>query len=265
MKGLTDSFFTVVVVFILAFGMGFFANDYLHSEFKENISEKIVLTTMDNDNISVSRYAEIKVVAVTENGDGIIGRANIELVSGKGRVLINTNPFIEADAQQSAELAVSYAINYTNIELRDHDIIVSFNMSNGLNVSSRGQIIGGPSAGAALTVAIMAVLQGKKIRNDVAITGTVESDGYVGKVGGVLEKADAAGRAGLKMFLVPEGQEELTYYEKDVTEEKKGFFQIKKVRYVSKSLSLGNYTETEWNMSTYEIVKVEDALAYVIE
>jgi len=265
MKGLSDRFFTIIVVFILAFGMGFFANDYLRSSAPEIVPEKIVLPVNGN---FTSRRAEIKVVAVTENGEGLIGRANIELVPGKARVLVNTNPFIEADAQQSAEMAVSYAINYTGIGLKEHDIIVSFNMSDESGNYSIGsdsivlknQVVGGPSAGAALSVATIAVLKDQKIRDDVAITGTVELDGNVGQVGGVMEKAD-----GLKIFLVPEGQEELTYYEKELTTETRGRFQIKKVRYVPKTLSLNNYTMSEWNMTTYEIAKVEDALAYVLE
>ncbi|MBI5332777.1 MAG: hypothetical protein HZB65_04340 [Candidatus Aenigmarchaeota archaeon] len=250
----------VIIILIMGFGAGFLANDYLNNRL--NISIPIEKSMPVNAGNFTTRYAEINVVAVTEDGKGLIGRANIELVSGKGRILVNTNPFIEADTQFSAEMAVSYAMNYTNIEFNEYDTIVSFNMS---GTDSRGQVVGGPSAGAALTIAAIAVLENKRVRNDVAATGTIEPDGYVGHVGGVFEKAAASGEAGMKIFLVPEGQGKFVYYEKNVTIERRGPFQVRRVQYVPVNVDLSNYTMTEWNMATYEMTKVEDALAYVLE
>lgn len=65
--------------------------------------------------------------------------------------------------------------------------------------------IGGPSAGLALTLAIMDVLSNGRLTGGhrVAATGTIAPDGTVGDVGGVAQKTVAVRRAGVDLFLVP--------------------------------------------------------------
>jgi uncharacterized protein len=55
-------------------------------------------------------------------------------------------------------------------------------------------------------------MMGKPINASVMMTGTVEPDGTVGKVGGIVEKATAAAEAGAKLFIVPEGQSVTTTF-----------------------------------------------------
>ena len=62
----------------------------------------------------------------------------------------------------------------------------------------------GPSAGVALTVAIVSALTGRTIRHDVAITGEVNLRGRAMPVGGIKEKVLAAHRAGIKVVFLPE-------------------------------------------------------------
>src|SRR5438093_241096 len=66
--------------------------------------------------------------------------------------------------------------------------------------------IGGPSAGATLTVGAIAALEGWDVAPDVLMTGTINPDGSVGPVGGIPEKAQAAADAGVKRFLFPLGE-----------------------------------------------------------
>lgn len=61
----------------------------------------------------------------------------------------------------------------------------------------------GPSAGLAITVALVSVLTGVPVRNDVAMTGEVSLHGSVLPIGGLREKLLAALRAGVRMVLVP--------------------------------------------------------------
>ena len=44
------------------------------------------------------------------------------------------------------------------------------------------------------------------------MTGTIEPDGTIGKVSGIVEKAIAAAQAGAKLFIVPKGQTTTTTY-----------------------------------------------------
>lgn len=63
----------------------------------------------------------------------------------------------------------------------------------------------GPSAGLAFTLTVLDELTPGSLTagHDVAVTGTIESDGTVGPVGGVQQKAVTARRAGARVFLVP--------------------------------------------------------------
>lgn len=244
-----------VVVVIVAFSVGFYSSSFLNSQ---KVIEKIVEVSSNKTLSLVSSSANV--VAVSEDGTGVVGKANIELVPGRGRILINTNPFIEADTQLSAETAVRFALNYTNSSISNNDLIVSFNMS--FANATEADVVGGPSAGSALTIATIATLENKTIRNDTAFTGTVEPDGSVGKVGSVPEKAAAAGAAGMKTFLVPKNQALITYSEKVSETENSNGFEIKRIRYVQKTDSLNNYTMTQWNMTTIEVGTVSEAIQY---
>jgi Lon-like protease len=63
-----------------------------------------------------------------------------------------------------------------------------------------------PSAGAAMAVAFLAVLRRDPIIRGIALTGTLESDGRVGPVGGIPDKVRAAAREHHRLVLIPQGQ-----------------------------------------------------------
>ncbi len=62
----------------------------------------------------------------------------------------------------------------------------------------------GPSAGAAMTTALVSVLSGIPVRADVAMTGEITLRGEVTAIGGLKEKLLAAHRGGVKTVLIPE-------------------------------------------------------------
>jgi ATP-dependent Lon protease len=61
----------------------------------------------------------------------------------------------------------------------------------------------GPSAGVAMTVALVSLVSGRAVSSDVAMTGEVTLTGQVLPVGGLKEKSLAAQRAGIKRVIVP--------------------------------------------------------------
>ncbi|MDQ3898789.1 MAG: PDZ domain-containing protein, partial [Actinomycetota bacterium] len=68
--------------------------------------------------------------------------------------------------------------------------------------------VGGPSAGLAYALAIADMLAPRDYAGGraIATTGTIDAEGDVGPVGGVEQKAVAAGEAGADLFLVPVGE-----------------------------------------------------------
>ena len=66
--------------------------------------------------------------------------------------------------------------------------------------------IGGPSAGLAMSLAILDDLTPGNLTGGtrVAVTGTIDSAGNVGEIGGIEQKAVAARAAGVSLFIVPQ-------------------------------------------------------------
>jgi predicted S18 family serine protease len=200
--------------------------------------------------------ATANIVAVqSESSMGAIGQVQVEIREGSGKVLVDTNPFVEPDTQYSVREAVDVAADFTRATISDKDIIISFDIN--------GTMIGGPSAGTATTVALIAALEGKNVRQDVAVTGTIEAGGPIGAVGSVFEKAVAAEEQGITLFLVPAGEEKVVYYEQHFEERGQFGFHFKRVYYTPKEIDLTEYFQGK--MEVVGVSTIGDAVAYMIE
>ncbi len=93
----------------------------------------------------------------------------------------------------------------------------------------------GPSAGAAMTTAMVSALTGIPVRGDVAMTGEITLRGEVTAIGGLKEKLLAALRGGIKTVLIPE---ENTKDLQEIPENVKNGLEIVPVKWIDKVLEI---------------------------
>jgi len=93
----------------------------------------------------------------------------------------------------------------------------------------------GPSAGIAITTALVSVLTGIPIRSDVAMTGEITLRGEVLPIGGLKEKLLAAHRGGIKLALIPEENVKDLI---EIPDNVKNAIEIVPVRWIDKVLEL---------------------------
>ena len=61
----------------------------------------------------------------------------------------------------------------------------------------------GPSAGAAVTVAVISRLKNLPVKNDIAMTGEIDLNGNITEIGGLRDKLEGSKNAGVKLALYP--------------------------------------------------------------
>ncbi|HHW08723.1 MAG TPA: AAA family ATPase [Firmicutes bacterium] len=113
--------------------------------------------------------------------------------AGKG--LLRFNQTAGKMASDSVFNASSVVRRITGENLADWDIHI--------NVVGGGRI-DGPSAGAAVALAIISSIMEWPVRQDIAVTGEVSIHGKIKPVGGVYEKIYGARQAGIVQVLIPE-------------------------------------------------------------
>jgi len=218
-------------------------------------------------NITLEKYAEgmiyaaaVKTIIIdpffgTYKYEGTIMNISCQVSFGEGRVLVNTEPvLIGIDFQSAARTAVQVAELKTGKSLRSYDVV--FSVKTKENISA----VDGPSAGGAMTVLLISIIERKVLRNDVIITGTISPDGTIGKVGGVMQKAEAAAKNGAKIFLIPKGQIiQPIYVEKEI---KRGPFTF--IYYDIEYVNLANIMKEKYGMEVYEVSNIDEALKYFI-
>jgi ATP-dependent Lon protease len=104
--------------------------------------------------------------------------------------------------KESAQAALSYVRGHADLPedwFASHDLHI--------HVPAGAIPKDGPSAGITMATALMSLVTGRPVRDDVAMTGELTLTGQVLPIGGLKEKALAAQRAGVKRLLAPSRNE----------------------------------------------------------
>ncbi len=181
----------------------------------ENGGKKISVTPKNLfDFLGVPKYSNF---ATEENGIGIstglawtsVGGETLSIeatmMKGKGRMVITGNLRDVMKESVSAALTYARSAGYADkADLDKSDVHLHF---------PEGAVPkDGPSAGTAITTALVSMLTKRPVKKEVAMTGEVTITGRVLPVGGIKEKFMAAFREGVKTIYYPHTNE------KDVSE-----------------------------------------------
>lgn len=187
----------------------------------------------------------ISLLAVSDDSAGSISGSiadlYVEIRPGNNRVFIDTFPVSKLDTQLSTRFAKDVACQFTGRDCSNLDFFYTFR--------SPAPTIGGPSAGAAVTVLTISVLQGLKLKDDVLLTGTINSGNMIGPVGGIPQKVQAAASINASKVLVGAGSYALS--NEDVS---KGNDSL--LGDVKENVSFGNITLSK-NVDEYPVPVIE--------
>ncbi|HWA64394.1 MAG TPA: endopeptidase La [Candidatus Paceibacterota bacterium] len=121
-------------------------------------------------------------------------------IPGNGRLIITGQ--LGAVMKESAQAALSFARAW----VAKHGVKETMNKEDvHIHIPAGAVRKDGPSAGIAMTTALVSLFMDKAVRKDVAMTGEVTLRGKVLDIGGLKEKALAAHRAGIKIVVLPQG------------------------------------------------------------
>ncbi len=143
-------------------------------------------------------------LAVEQTSDnsysGAVSNVVVYTQAGTGHVFVETQPATGVDFQETARTVVTVAAERANVNANQRDFEFVVSVPKGVDE------VDGPSAGLPMTIATYAAIMKKPTNEYVYSTGTVDSSGAVGDVGGVLYKAEAAAQNGARVILVPYDQ-----------------------------------------------------------
>jgi ATP-dependent Lon protease len=135
--------------------------------------------------------------------------------------------------QESAQAALSYVRSRAKFLGIDEDFYQKVDIH--IHVPEGATPKDGPSAGIAMTTALVSVFTGIPVRADVAMTGEITLRGEVLPIGGLKEKLLAAQRGGIKTVLIPEQNvKDLA----DIPDNVKNKLEIVPVRWIEKVLEV---------------------------
>ena len=169
-------------------------------------------------------------LAWTEVGGDLL-QIESTLMPGKGQLILTGQ--LGDVMKESASAALSVVRSRAERLGIDVDFLQKLDVH--LHVPDGATPKDGPSAGAAMTTALVSALTKVPVRSDIAMTGEITLRGKVTAIGGLKEKLLAALRGGIRTVLIPEeNRKDLADIPKTVTDQ----IDIIPVRWIDEVLDL---------------------------
>ncbi|MBN1896736.1 MAG: hypothetical protein JW789_03345 [Candidatus Aenigmarchaeota archaeon] len=247
--------FVVVIVFFSGIIIG---NSYSRTVVIEKTSPAkgtavLAAPPLYDEMPSEGTFATIVIPAIDEDENGITTSMTVQAFPGTGRILTNIDKLLFwVDTQNSIRRATQVAENMTGLNLSEYDIIYT--------IQANASVIGGPSAGAAITAATIAALENRMINTTVMVTGSVNHDGTIGPVGGVLQKAGIAKDSGAELLLVPLTQSSEVAYKSREYCEKIGWVDFCTTETYPVKVNI----EEETGIKVHEVMDISDVIEYML-
>ncbi len=183
------------------------------SNLRDNLSKTQVLLNnetrqkqkleQDITNLTMVTKSDYGVLGVDEYEVGHVIPLEVIIKEGNGNLFLNVaNVLVDETMQSSAQTAIRVAREVTRTSLTDKDILINIKSPREAGTLT----ISGGSAGGAITIAAISAMRGIEPREDVLMTGTINEDHSIGRIGAPRAKGIAARDNGAKLFLVPPGQ-----------------------------------------------------------
>ncbi|MBR3149594.1 MAG: endopeptidase La [Eubacterium sp.] len=167
---------------------------------EKNISNYLGAEKYTKDIVSKSdQVGVVNGLAWTQVG-GTMLPIEISALDGTGKIVLTGN--LGDVMQESAKTAVSYIRSKADVYGVDGD----FYKTKDIHIHAPEAAIpkDGPSAGLAITTALLSELTGISIKANVAMTGEISLKGNALAIGGLKEKSMAAYKAGCDTVIIPE-------------------------------------------------------------
>ena len=164
----------------------------------ENLEEFLGVRRFNPPVLDKDPVGLVNGLAWTEVGGELL-EVEVNVMEGTGKLELTGN--LGAVMKESAQAAVS-CIRSRAAQL---GISADFYKTKDIHIHFPEGAVpkDGPSAGIAITTAVMSALTGRKVRSDVAMTGEVTLRGRVLAIGGLKEKTMAAKRSGIRTVIIP--------------------------------------------------------------
>ncbi|MBN2584146.1 MAG: endopeptidase La [Planctomycetes bacterium] len=169
----------------------------------KNLAEILGPEPFRNDRVDRRRSVGTATgLAWTEVG-GRIMTVEASWMPGKGTITLTGQ--LGSVMQESAQAAVTYVRSHAAMFGLESRLFDSIDLH--IHVPEGATPKDGPSAGLAMTAAVVSSLTGKSVRRDVATTGEITLRGRVLGIGGLKEKVLAAHRNNLRTIVLPASNE----------------------------------------------------------